>query len=125
VGDSDKYIETILIVKKERRSTIKTECVLVNENTFNCLIKYLSEQKGMGVSCKDSLFEHGSFRVKILNKGKEDCYITVGRKKSLHFFLGIKEYLDRDCVDKNLSDILNAFIIQNINKTPPIGSGYD
>lgn len=130
VGVSNKYIQTLLIVKQvvkqDWESKLKTEVVVVNGKTFDCIYDYLYAERKLGLGCTDSLYAYGSFKINVVNSKSENfCFIVKGRKQSLAHFQGVTEYLRRHCADKNLIETIKGFIIENINKTPPVGSGFE
>ena len=128
IGVTNKYIETVLRVKKDIKqdweSKLKTYIVVVNKKTFDCLYENLSNERGMGSNCNDPSFKFGTFEVTLLNDKRENfCYIVKGRKQSLSFFTKTTEYLRQHCEDKKIAEVIEGFIIDNINYAPPIGSG--
>ena len=130
IGVTNKYIQTVLIVKQDVKqdweSNLKTYVVVVNKKAFDCLYEYLSNETEKGSNCNDPSYRFGTFIINVVNNNREKfCYIIKGRKQSLSFFTNTTEYLRQHCEDKKIAEVLEGYIIDDINYAPPIGSGLE
>lgn len=120
IGEQDKAIESLRIVKKEIPSRFLTEVIKVNEKTFDYLFKYLTKGRKEGIY-NHECHEYGSFRVTIAKDSTIDFfYVVDGRVQSLAFFQGIVEYLKQNNLDKNLQEAINKVIIRRIDHPHPV-----
>jgi hypothetical protein len=120
IGDQDKAIESLRIVKKKIPSRFLTEVIIVNEKSFNYLFNYLTKGRKEGIY-NHECHEYGSFRVTIARDSKINFfYVIDGRVQSLVFFQGIVEYLKQNDLDENLQEAINKVIIRRIDHPYPV-----
>lgn len=134
VGECDKPITTILIIKEEslslgKKDITEDEVIMVNEKIFNNLFNYLTDKHKEGRCIEKTSHKYGSFKVVITKNTKvrkvEFCYFIEGRKQSFVIFKELLEYLKQHDTEKNLQQTIETYIIHRIKNPPPVGSGLE
>lgn len=119
VGESNKYVTTVILVKKEVKNTIETTFVKVNNDEFNRIYLYLKSKGIEGLQeIRDA--RYGTFMI-YQKGGRSDSmrYYLTPRRKSVDFFKELINFLNQNNINKEVKSAIEVWILDNIKSTPP------